>query len=93
MAKIKSGFLARAWASFSQVQWHVTQAIDGNLNTGWAVDPRQGQSHTAVFAFDRPVICPKGAVLTVTMEQRYSSDPHNLGKFRLSVTASRKAIP
>jgi HEAT repeat protein len=85
--------LTRAWASFSQRDWHVSGAIDGNLATGWAIDPLQGRSHTAVFAFAGPVVCPKGAILTVTMEQHYPNRDHNLGKFRLSATSSRKPIP
>jgi hypothetical protein len=85
--------LTRAWATFSQVQWPVAGAIDGVLTTGWAIHPQMGRSHTAVFTFARPVICPKGAVLTVTLEQHFPGRDHNLGRFRLAVTSSRKAIP
>ena len=41
--------LQNASADFSQDNWHVAGAIDGNEDTGWAVSPQFGKTHEAIF--------------------------------------------
>ena len=41
--------LQNASADFSQDNWHVAGAIDGSEDTGWAVMPEFGKTHTAIF--------------------------------------------
>jgi hypothetical protein len=88
--KSKPVGLHKATATFAQQDWAVAGAIDGNLATGWAVFPRFGEAHTAIFELKQPVAGgEKGTVLTFALDQRYPDKQHHLGKFRLSVTDSK----
>ncbi len=78
--------LAHAKASFEQEGWPVSHAIDHDKSSqsGWAVGPQFGVTHTATFALARPV---EGgdANLTAELIQLFGSQ-HTLGRFRLSAT-------
>jgi hypothetical protein len=80
---------AKAQATFSQDGYPVAAAIDDNPATGWAVAPRQGQPQTALFGSKAPFGSAEGSTLTFTLVQAFPGKDHNLGKFRLSVTASK----
>ncbi len=84
----------RAIADFSQQNFEVAKAIDGNPgpNSGWAVSPQVGRAHVAVFEAKEPLGFAEGAVLTFTMQQTYGSKQHNIGRFRLSVTTAKLPI-
>jgi hypothetical protein len=84
--------LQRAVADFSQANFAVAGAIDNNPNTGWAIAPQLGKPHVAYFEVKEPIPFPGGAVLTVTMLQRFPGKDHNIGRFRLSVTDSRPPL-
>ncbi len=86
--------LRRARATFSQDVWPVAGAIDGDRNTGWAVlgPDGKGRAAAAYFKFQRPVAFPRGAVFTVTMQQCWPGRLHNIGRFRLAVTAESPAV-
>jgi hypothetical protein len=91
-SKAKPVTLHNAHADFSQDQYAVAGAIDGNPETGWAVAPEFGKTHVAVFELKEPVAFDKGMVLTFTLEQRYAGKEHNIGKFRLSVTSTKPPL-
>ena len=78
----------RAFADYSQANWNIASAIDGNPLTGWALDgldsTKQITRH-AVFVFKEPVILDVGSKLTIRLKQESLSN-HNLGLFRLSAT-------
>gem|GEM_PF-1823473 len=84
--------LQNASADFSQASFDVAAAIDGNPATGWAVDPQTGKDHTAVFETQNDVSIPGGAILSFSFDQQYADGKHQLGKFRLSVTTSRRPV-
>jgi hypothetical protein len=84
--------LQNAQADFSQDQWAVAGAIDGNEATGWAIAPQFGKPHVAVFEVKDPVSFAGGAVLTVSLVQKFPGKDHNLGKFRLSATTAPKPV-
>ncbi len=90
----KLGF-SRAQADFSQDQFDVGLAIDGALdsNKGWAVSPRFGVSHWAVFELKEPIDIEGGAILTFTMSHQYNSPEFPLGRFRLSAAAAKAPLP
>ncbi|HTG43437.1 MAG TPA: DUF1553 domain-containing protein, partial [Verrucomicrobiae bacterium] len=76
-------------------------AIDGKSETAWGIDAGPGlrnQARKAVFIPEKPVKFPHGSVLTFKLMQNHggwNSDDnqnHNLGRFRLSVTATTNAI-
>jgi len=77
-----------AWADFSQENFPVSNAIDKDPKSGWAIFPEVGKPHWAVFAFDRPVESDGGTDLTLTLSFKSHFAKHQLGKFRISVTDS-----
>ncbi|MCC6127380.1 MAG: hypothetical protein IT426_20665 [Pirellulales bacterium] len=85
-------------ASFSQESfggWPIAAAIDGDPKTAWSIDPREGESQTAVFETEEPLDLAEGGTLTFTLDQGYRGIPpdHIIGRFRLSVTASKPPLP
>ncbi len=90
--KAKPVALHRAVADFSQEDFAVTNAIDGDPESGWAVSPQLGKSHVAVFETKEPITNAKGTTLTFTLDQRFGGKDHNIGKLRLSVTTVKPPI-
>ncbi|MBI1375697.1 MAG: DUF1549 domain-containing protein [Phycisphaera sp.] len=72
-------------ADFEQKGWPAVNAIDGKLDTGWAVSPRFSQPHAIVFDLAEPIDAPDGSTLTVTMSQQYGQSLV-MGRFRVSVS-------
>jgi len=81
--------LHHAQADFSQNDWNVAGAIDGNPTTGWAVSPEFGKPHSAYFVLKSPLTFAQGTEFTITMLQQFPGKDHNLGRFRVSVTPSK----
>jgi hypothetical protein len=77
-----------ASATYNQPSFDAAGAIDGNNGSGWAVHPKAGENHTAVFELKTPVGEEGGSLLTLEMIQEYPDGHHLLGKFRISVTTS-----
>jgi hypothetical protein len=75
-----------ASADFSQKDFPVANAIDGDATTGWAIHPEVGKPHSAVFAFEKPLEVTCGTLLTITLDFRSPYGQHQLGRFRLSLT-------
>lgn len=76
-------------------------AIDGKDDTAWGIDAGPGRRNVprqAVFVPENPLDFPQGVELTFSLMQNhggYNSDDnmnHNLGRFRLSVTAATNAV-
>jgi serine/threonine protein kinase/formylglycine-generating enzyme required for sulfatase activity len=95
--KSKPLVFQRALADCSPEGCSIESAIDGNMSTGWAILRGQGSkdvpaNHVAAFVLREPVSLPS-ATFTFTLDQRLSpSYPHNIGRFRLSVTTSKLPI-
>ncbi|MFZ1937090.1 MAG: hypothetical protein WCB27_21720 [Thermoguttaceae bacterium] len=90
--------LRNASASFSQTSfggWPIEAAIDGDAKTAWSIDPREGDSQTAVFETEKPLDLASGGRLTFTLDQGYRDGPadHTIGRFRLSVTTAKPPLP
>jgi hypothetical protein len=81
--------LKNAIADFSQKDWAVAGAIDGNPDTGWAIAPQFGVPHVAIFETAAPIANADGSTLTFTLDQHFPGKDHSIGKFRLSVTTSK----
>jgi mono/diheme cytochrome c family protein len=61
-------------------------AIDGNKQTGWSINGRQGQVTTAIFRLKTPL---KAADISIRMEfEQYYTSP--LGRFRFSATSDNR---
>ena len=84
--KIKS-----AEADFSQADYPITNAIDANPNTGWAVNGHiKPENHQAIFTLAEPAAVAKGEKLVVQLLHQSTFAQHNMGRFRLSLTAAAK---
>jgi hypothetical protein len=87
--------LVRAEADFSQKGFPVGGAIDGNPQTGWAIDPANKQpivGRSARFFFEKPIQFANGTHWTVTLSQQYGKQ-HTIAKLRLSVGSARGQVP
>lgn len=74
---------ASAKASFSQKNYQVGGAIDGDLKSGWAISPQQGKSHWAIFQLSDPIDLSGEVQLAVTMTQHYGR-ALTIGRFKIS---------
>ncbi len=86
-----------ATAEFSQREFDVKGAVDGDLSTGWAIDDGSGRlnrDRSATFLLKEKVGFEGGTRLAITLENRYGGK-HTLGRFRLSAKgpASDSARP
>jgi WD40 repeat protein/Flp pilus assembly protein TadD len=93
-AKTVAVVLKNPFATYSQDSWHVRGAIDGDEgNTGWAIWPQLGKSHTAYFEMAGAASGPRGTKLTVLLDcKNLTYQKHILGRFRLSVTTQPLAF-
>ncbi len=69
-------------ATFEQAGLPIKAAIDGDKKSGWAVDPKLGRDHAAVFEAETEIV--SHSVLTFTLDFQGNTG-HNIGRFRLSV--------
>ncbi|NLX95698.1 MAG: DUF1553 domain-containing protein [Rhodopirellula sp.] len=81
--------LTNPTASYSQDNWPVAGAIDGDPKTGWAILPETGKANHAVF--ETAVDSRGGKSLVVTLRHDYGSG-HSIGHFRLSATTAIRPI-
>jgi len=84
--------LTGAKASFSQANWAVSGAVDGNAGTGWAIMPQFGKRHEATFETIEDLVVPKDGQVVFEFDQQFPDGLHLLGKFRLSVTDATRPI-
>jgi mono/diheme cytochrome c family protein len=81
--------LIRPRATFEQNSntLSIASALDDNPKTGWAVDPKFGTNHAAIFEFEHPVGFEGGTRLRVRLEFELNTR-HNIGRPRLAVTTA-----
>ncbi|MCS1417411.1 MAG: hypothetical protein M2R46_05165 [Verrucomicrobia subdivision 3 bacterium] len=87
--------LEKAQADFSQDDYGVASAINNRVlsnNDGWAVSPKLGESHEAIFGIKEPVGDGKPIVLTFKLRQEFQSGKHSLGRFRVLITTDTKPV-
>jgi hypothetical protein len=80
----------RAVADYAQSGFPVTQAIDKDQASGWAVDGhRKKENRTAIFSFAKPVELKNDDMLTVRLDHGSKYPRREIGRFRLSVTSMK----
>ena len=87
--------LQKAQADYSQGNYGVASAIDGRVrgaNNGWAISPKMGESHQAIFEIAEPFGAGDPILLTVRLRQEFQSGKHSLGRFRLSVATDKQPV-
>lgn len=75
-----------AKADFSQNNWQVKKAIDGKTETGWAVSPKFGQRHNAIFTIAEPFKVERGELIRVRLSQQYEPNSLLMGRVRVYVS-------
>jgi Protein of unknown function (DUF1553)/Protein of unknown function (DUF1549)/Planctomycete cytochrome C len=81
--------LKSASADYSQKDYPVAHAIDGDPKTGWAIFPETGKPHTAVFQLEQPIrnkSAPARITLKLACESQFGQ--HQPGRIRVSFTRS-----
>jgi hypothetical protein len=81
--------LAEAFSGFSQDSFGIAGSIDGKAETSWAIHPREGQSHAAVFVLSRPLVVEPGDRLQFTLRQ-LQGGAHLLGRWKLSAAGGAR---
>jgi hypothetical protein len=78
-------------ATFEQPGLPIAAAVDGDPKSGWAVDPRFGKDHAAVFELGSDVRTDAGATLTFALAFE-NNQGHNIGRVRVSATDSPRPV-
>jgi hypothetical protein len=78
---------AQATADYSQKDFEIEDAIDGDPKTGWAVDSKP-ESRVAVFVAKQPFGTDNGTILRIRLKHESSFAKHSIGRFRISVSNS-----
>ena len=86
-AKAVAVALKNARATFEQKDLTVAAAIDDDKTTGWAIVPKLGMDHAAVFETEREVGTPGGTILTFTLDFQKNAG-HSIGRVRIAVTTA-----
>jgi hypothetical protein len=81
----------RAVSSFDQEGFGIAGAIDGKPATSWAIHPREGQAHAAVFELRERLKLDAADRLVITLRQ-LQGGAHLLGHFKLAVAAGENAV-
>jgi hypothetical protein len=83
--------LVAARSTFDQQALPVTNAIDADKKSAWAVDPQFGKDHAAVLEFEAPIGFEGGTEFTVVLEFQNNTG-HNIGRSRLSLTTASSPV-
>ncbi len=79
-------------ADFSQADFGIARAIDGNSQTGWAVEGNvRHEPRTAWFVAEKPFGFPGGTELHVGLDFGTHYAAHSIGRVRLAVTTEPSA--
>ena len=87
--------LEKAKADFSQGNYAVATAIDGKrapTNNGWAIAPQMNKPHQASFEIKEAPKHDGPILVTIIMKQEFTGSNWQLGKFRWSITDSKKPV-
>ncbi len=82
--------IKRAASDFDQEGYGIAGAIDGKPATSWAIHPREGQPHAAVFELSEKLKLEAADRLVITLRQLQGGS-HLLGHFKLSAAAGDSA--
>ena len=80
--------LAGAEADHSQAKYPVSDAIKGD---GWAIGPRYGVDHHAIFGLAEPVEASESNGFTVELVQNYGTQ-HTIGRFRITALTTPTSL-
>ena len=64
-------------------------AIDGDMQTGWSCSDRPGETHEAVFVFEKPLVATKELRVKLHFGRHYAC---SLGRFRISASDAKDVV-
>jgi hypothetical protein len=87
--------IASGRADFLQNGFKIDLVFDGNAGNqnGWAVSGANGVEHWATFQLASPIQTDGKTRLRFNLAQNHQAKNHQLGRFRISVTTAKDAIP
>jgi hypothetical protein len=79
--------LQNASADYSEKDFEVSKAIDGNTDAknGWSIGDKTGLPHAASFELEGKPFDATGSLLIFTLVQKHGTN-HTIGRFRIAVT-------
>ena len=86
--------ITSAVADHSQEGYSISNAIDGNPKTGWAINTKTGSPNVnrqAIFFPAKPIAHPGGSRLVLSMAHNGESANYLVGRFRVSVSTAAPA--
>lgn len=94
-AETKKVDLQKPLADFSQDNYEIAKAVNGNPNDGgkgWAISPAYGVTHWATFECKQPINNEGGTQLKVQIHHKFGNADYVLGRFRISVAVDRTDV-
>jgi hypothetical protein len=94
-SEAKKVVLEKPLADFSQQNFEIAKAVNGNPNDGnkgWAISPAYGVTHWATFETKEPINIEGGTLLKVVLHHKFNQPNYVLGKFRISVAVDKKNV-
>ncbi len=77
----------QAVADYSQNNFNIAASIDGNKDTGWAVDgPTKKENRVAMYLAEKPFGHGPGADMRIRMHFNYPNIVHAIGRFRFAIS-------
>jgi hypothetical protein len=80
-------------ADFSKEGFPISGSLDESPETGWAVGPKVGEVHRAIFETATPVGDGQSLTLTFTLEHHSPEAKAAIGRFRLSASTVENPAP
>ena len=94
-AEAKKVDLHKPLADFSQANFEIAKAVNGNPNDGnkgWAISPAYGVTHWATFETKQPINIEGGTHLKIVMHHKFNQPDYVLGRFRISVAVDKTDV-
>lgn len=94
-AEAKKVDLHKPLADFSQANFEIAKAVNGNPNDGnkgWAISPAYGVTHWATFETKQPINIEGGTQLKIVMHHKFNQPDYVLGRFRISVAVDKTDV-
>ncbi|TXT37890.1 MAG: WD40 repeat-containing protein [Planctomycetota bacterium] len=94
-AESKKVELHKPLADFSQANFEIAKAVNGNPNDGnkgWAISPAYGVTHWATFETKQPINIEGGTQLKIVMHHKFNQPDYVLGRFRISVAIDKTDV-
>ncbi len=80
--------LVLAATDYAQRDFDPAGVLAHNKSTGWAISGAMGKPHELILLTSKPIDVKAGEVLHLSLEQQSPYVGHNLGRFRISTSAS-----